>query len=109
MYCIPSNFNLSESLFSDKGYNSAVIMLYFEPQSDCQITYEEYLDSIHYSSLNLFVSNEYFDPSDMESPIKTSINDNYIHYISPRFHNRFLLNVQKNTYEIDSGGIFSEK
>ena len=109
MHCIPSDSNLSGSQYSDSGYNSVLILGFYEYQSDCPITYEEYSDSIQLGVLNLIVSNEYFDPSNVENPISTVINSNYDHYYSPKFHNRFSLNVQKNTYEINNGGLFSDK
>ena len=86
-----------------------MIEFFYEYQSDCPITYEDYLDSIQHSALNLIVLNEYFDPSDIENPIGTVINDDYDHNFSPRLHNRYWLNIQKNTYEIDGGGMFSQK
>ena len=107
--CIPPNFNLSGSQYSDSGYNSVLILAFYEYQSDCPITYEDYIDRIQFLVLNLFVSNENFDPTKIEDPISTVINEDYDHYFTPKLHNRFSLNVQKNTYEIDSGGLFSKK
>ena len=106
---IPSNFNLSEFHFSDNGYNSVLVVLYYEYQNDCPITYDEYIDSIQYFGSNLIVMNEYFDPSDIENPISTVINDDYDHFFSPKLHNRHWLNIQKNIYGIDNGSIFSDK
>ena len=109
MYCVPSDFNLSASQYSDNGYNSVLIYSLYEYQSDCPISYEEYSDSVIYLFLNLIISNEYFDPSDIENPIRASTNDDYDFFYTPKFFNRYTLHVQKNSYEIDNGGIFSDK
>ena len=100
---------MSGSPFSQEEYNSIIILFFYEYTSDCPLAYEEYLDNIEYSSLTLIVLNEHFDPSDVENPIGTIINDHYSHYFSPKIFNRYSLNIQKNTYEIEGGGLFSQK
>ena len=108
MYCISPDYNLSGSPFSDIGYSSVLIAFYYEYQNNCPITFEEYTDNILFSVLRLYVFNEYFNPSDIENPIGTVINNDYDHYFSPQFLNRYSLKVQKNNYEIETGGLFSQ-
>ena len=100
---------MSRSTLSKNEYRSITILSYFEHQNDCSITYEEYIENVEFSVLYLIVSNEYFDPVNIESPVGSVINDDYLHYYTPRFHHRYSLGVQKNTYEINAGGLFTEK
>ena len=86
-----------------------MILFYYQYQSSCPISFEDYVDNIQFASLHLIVTNEYFDPSDIENPIGTVINDNYNLYFSPKSFNRYLLSIQKNSYEIESGDLFSQK
>ena len=109
MKWIPSGLNLSGTSLAVNEYNSITILFYYQYQSSCPISFEDYVDNIQFASLHLIVTNEYFDPSDIENPIGTVINDNYNLYFSPKNFNRYLLSIQKNSYEIESGDIFSQK
>ena len=109
MKWVPPGFNLSGSPISESEYNSIIALFSYEYQSSCPITFEDYIDKIDYSTLYLVISNENFYPSDMENPIRTVINDDYNYYFSPKEYNRYILNVQKNSYEIETGSLFSQK
>ena len=109
MRWIPPGFNLSGSTFAENEYNSIVILFYYQYDSSCPLSFEEYVDNIQYASLNLIVTNENFDPSNIDNPIWTVINDNYNTYFSPKVFNRYLLSIQKNSYEIETGDFISQK
>ena len=109
MNWIPSSLNLSGSPFAEQEYNSVVIIFLYEYQNSCPLSFEDYIDNIQYASLHLIISNEYFDPSDIENPISTAIKDNYNTYFSPKIFTRYMLSIQKNSYEIETGDLFSQK
>ena len=70
-----------------------MILFYYQYDSSCPLSFEEYVDNIQYASLNLIVTNENFDPSNIDNPIGTVINDNYNTYFSPKVFNRYLLSI----------------
>ena len=60
-------------------------------------------------NVNLVIANEYFDPSNKEDPIQTVINDQYYATFSSDKLTRYNVFIQKNTYEIESGNLFTSK
>ena len=71
------------------------------------MTYDIFVAKAKYFDFNLIITNEYFDPFNKEDPIQTVINDQYYVTSSPDRHTEYDVFIQKNTYEIESGGLFS--
>ena len=108
MLWLPSNFSLTGSSFS-KIFRNMNLVIKYRPNTFWPLTYEEFLNKVDYLRLNLVIANEYFDPYNKEDPIQTVINDQYYVIFSPDKLTRYSVFVQKNTYEIDTGNLFSEK
>ena len=108
MFWIPSNLNLTGSSYS-KSYKDLNLKMYYKPNTNCALTYEEFLSSIEFLSFNMIIANEYFDPSNNEDPIKTVLNDQYRVKVSPDRVTRYEIFIQKNTYEIENGNLLPSK
>ena len=99
---------LSGSRFSELSKRISIFLSYNE-NLDCRLTYSNYISRLYEVKIQFVILNEYFDPSNQDDPIKTVINDQYYKFISPRSYNYYEVFVEKNTYEIDQGFLFSSK
>ena len=95
-------------MFYQNKFSNFGLEFYYEYNSSCPITFEEYKERVTEIHLYTLVVNEYFDPSDREDPIKRLITDKYLGYFSPNVFNRYNLFVEKNTYQIE-GGLFNSQ
>ena len=55
------------------------------------------------------IANEYFDPFSKEDPIQTVLNNQFYVTFSADRYTEYDVFIQKNTYEIESGGLLNRK
>ena len=108
MQWLPSNFSLRGSVSSPSS-EQIKINIDYRPTGSCNISFQEFLDDLLDFRINFIVANEYFNPSGKRELIGTTLNDQLYKYISPRFHNYYDIFIEKNTYELDEGQLFSSK
>ena len=73
------------------------------------MTYEELESKVDFFDFSFLIANERFEPSNMEDPVQTVLNDQYRVSFSVDRQTEYEIHVQKSTYEIDSGNLFSQK
>ena len=105
---IPSNFTIKGSRHS-RIHKNIQYSLSYKSNSSCPLTYEEFINRTRTFRMNLIISNEYFDPYNKDDPIHTIINDQYYVAFSADRYVDYHMFIEKNTYEIESGGFFSGK
>ena len=108
MHCLPPDFVLTGS-FSSENFNSIVVELKYEFNNQCSLSYEQFIERVFEVRMQFIFANEYFDPLKNEDPIKTVISDQYYVYMSPKLYTNYDIFIEKNTYEIEKGYLFSNK
>ena len=102
-----SDKNLNISGFQYLSNSSYLRIEFRHNQWKKWYTKEEFDDLSYYYSLNLYISNEYLDTSDLNNPIKSSFKS-FKFIVQPSTITYGRLGIVKNTYEIDKGFIYPD-
>ena len=108
MFWIPSNFTLKGNFYSQASSEFIVRYMYV-PNNSWKTTFEEYQSNVIHITLDLITTNEYFDLSNQEDPVQSVLSNQFYAYFSIDELTIYDVFIQRNTYEVESGNLFTSK
>ena len=69
---------------TSKKHNSLTLVVNFDPNQSCGMTFENYMEQVLEINLAIYFSNEFLNPYNFDDPIQTLLEDKYRMILDPR-------------------------